>query len=120
MKVPVHNDDPSSWYVFLDLEMMACTSILKEDMTGDATELERNGPFDPTFLTDVIKVNEILLVMIHPVPRCVYINPKRGIAPNGRRNYRIIFYTSLDQGIRITLPGIHRVACITWNGSATP
>ena len=60
LKVPDEADDPSSGYASLDLDMIVRALILRYDTTGDHAALELAGPFDPTFLTNVIKVNEIL------------------------------------------------------------
>ena len=70
--------------------MIARALILKKGTTCDGKALKLTGPFDPTFLTDTVKFNELLAVMIRPTPGWDYIKPKRGGAPNGGRNYRII------------------------------
>ena len=98
LKVPPSADDPSSDYASLDLEMIARAPILLGDPGGTTEDLEVNGPFDPTFLTDAIKVNEILAIMIRPTPAWVYMKPKRGVAPNGRRSYMLIFAHFLGPG----------------------
>ena len=72
--------------------------ILKEGTTCNALELERIGPFVRTFLIDVVRVNKIIAMMIRPTYGCVYIEPKRGVAPNGRKNYMIIFHHFLVLG----------------------
>ena len=65
--------------------MIARVPILKAGTTGNVKELKLTGKFDPTFLTDAIKVNELLTVMIRTMPGWVYIKPKRGTAPNSHR-----------------------------------
>ena len=76
LQVPADADDPSSRYASLDLEMIARTQILKYGTTGNSAALKLAGPFDPTFLTSVVKVNEILAVIIRPTPAWIYIKPK--------------------------------------------
>ena len=78
--------------------MIARSPILKVGMTCDATALELTGLFGPTFLTDVVKVNVILAVMIRSTPTWVYMKHKRSIAPNGCRSYRLIFEHFLGPG----------------------
>ena len=70
--------------------MIARGPILLGAPAGTTEDLEVNGPFDPTFLADVIKANEILAIMIRPTPAWVYMKPKRGVALNGRRSYMLI------------------------------
>ena len=64
LKIPNDADDPSSKYASLDLEMIACVPILKYGTAGDSAVLKLTGAFDPTFLVDILKVNEILAVMM--------------------------------------------------------
>ena len=98
LQVQSSADDPISGYVFLDLEMIVRAPSLKAGTTGDASVLKLTGPFDPTFLTDFVKVNEILVVMIQPTLAWVYMKPKRGVDPKGHRSYMLIFEHFLGPG----------------------
>ena len=105
LKVLDEADGPSSGYASLDLEMIDRAPTVKYGTTGDPAALELTGPFDPTLLTDVVKVNDILAVMIRPTPAWVYMKPKRSIAPNGRRSYTLIFECFLGPGNMDNLAG---------------
>ena len=70
--------------------MIAHTLILKEGTTDDTLELERIGPFDQTFFVEAVRVKGIIVTMIHPMCRWVYIKAKHGIALNGHKNYMIL------------------------------
>ena len=59
--------------------------ILKEGTRDDTLELERIGPFDQTFFVEAVRVKGIIVTMIHPMCRWVYIKPKRGFASMGTR-----------------------------------
>ena len=69
LKVLDEADDPSFGYASLDLDMIAHAPILKYGTTGNPAALKLTEPFDPTFLTNVVKVNETWLSRFVPHPR---------------------------------------------------
>ena len=97
--------------------MIARGPILLGTPADTTKDLEVNGQFDPTFLMDIIKVNEILAIMIHQAPSWVYMKPKRGVVPNGRRSYRLIFTHFLGPGKMDHLNGraSHRLQNLEWS-----
>ena len=98
--------------------MITCAPILKASTICNVKALKLTGPFNPTFMTDVVKVNKLLVVIICPTPGWVYIKSKHGIASNGCRNYRIIFDQFLEPGNMDHLAGNAscRLQNLEWSG----